>query len=59
MPEYEYKCRKCGHKFDMEHCVFTSGSSLRCPNCGSKDLEKTIITYSAKPSKEPPGSSSG
>jgi putative FmdB family regulatory protein len=57
MPAYEYKCRKCGNKLDIEHCVFTSGKSLRCPKCGSKDLEITEVSYTLKPSGDKTDSS--
>jgi putative FmdB family regulatory protein len=39
MPIYEYKCRKCGYKF--EELVFEE-REIKCPKCGSKFLEKLI-----------------
>jgi putative FmdB family regulatory protein len=43
MPIYEYKCTKCGHKF--EKLVFGK-EKLKCPKCGSNVLEKLFSVFS-------------
>lgn len=46
MPIYEYKCNKCGEKFEALVRWFHSQKSLKCPNCGDKDIERIISTFS-------------
>lgn len=33
MPTYEYKCKKCGHKFEKFHKM-NDDSIKTCPECG-------------------------
>lgn len=34
MPLYEYKCRKCGHRFEkIEH--MDASTTKKCPKCGA------------------------
>jgi putative FmdB family regulatory protein len=41
MPLYEYRCSKCGHKF--ETLVRSSGDAApKCPACGSDAVGKTV-----------------
>ena len=35
MPLYEYKCEKCGHRFEKIENVSAS-TTKKCPKCGSK-----------------------
>ena len=35
MPLYEYKCVKCGHRFEKIESV-TASETKKCPKCGSK-----------------------
>ncbi|MCR4667281.1 MAG: zinc ribbon domain-containing protein [Desulfovibrio sp.] len=39
MPIYEYGCRKCGREFEE---LVRSGSTPKCPDCGSEDVEKLM-----------------
>lgn len=34
MPLYEYKCRKCGHRFEKIESV-NSSITKKCPKCGA------------------------
>lgn len=45
MPIYEYKCDKCGERF--EEIVFGSDSSLACPKCQSKDVERQMSCFAS------------
>jgi len=33
MPVYDYKCTKCGHRFDMLRSV-SARDDAKCPKCG-------------------------
>jgi len=41
MPIYEYKCKECGHKFEVL-ILCNEDPKLRCENCRSLNLEKII-----------------
>ena len=32
MPTYEYRCRKCGHRFELFHSI-KDNKPKRCPKC--------------------------
>ena len=34
MPIYEYKCKKCGHRFEKLHQSFSEARVKKCPECG-------------------------
>lgn len=44
MPLYEFKCRKCGHKFDE---LVRLGEVPPCPSCGDKKPEQLFSTSAA------------
>lgn len=35
MPTYEYRCRNCGHQFDIQQS-FTDDPLTECPSCGGE-----------------------
>jgi putative FmdB family regulatory protein len=39
MPNYDYKCRACGHFFEE---LVKLGQSPDCPSCSSRELEQLI-----------------
>ncbi len=39
MPMFDYKCRGCGHLFEV--LVF-GGQGVACPECASADVEKQL-----------------
>jgi len=45
MPTYEFRCRKCGHRFDVFRGI-TDESDEICPVCGAK-ADRMIGTGSA------------
>ena len=45
MPTYEFKCKKCGHRFDVFKSIKDSTNEV-CPICGEKS-ERMIGTGSA------------
>ena len=34
MPIYEYKCTKCGHRFEKIHQSYSDARVKKCPECG-------------------------
>lgn len=54
MPIFEYKCKKCGQKF--EKLVFGK-EKIKCPNCGSTSLTKLFSTFSVSTKSESRNSS--
>jgi putative FmdB family regulatory protein len=45
MPIYEYRCQKCGEKFEKLVRSSTDQSQLTCPSCGSKQTEKLMSVF--------------
>jgi putative FmdB family regulatory protein len=43
MPVFEYRCKKCGEKF--EKLVMNKSEKIVCSKCGSEDLEKLFSTF--------------
>ena len=35
MPTYDYRCRKCGHRFELFHSI-KDNKPKRCPKCGGR-----------------------
>lgn len=44
MPIYEYKCRKCGERFDLRRS-FSDNSPVSCSRCGTADAEKLLSSF--------------
>lgn len=47
MPIYEFKCQVCKKCFE-QLCPISWQSKVRCPHCGSVNLEKVISQFSSK-----------
>jgi putative FmdB family regulatory protein len=45
MPTYDYKCKACGHQFEIFHSM--SEVKRKCPECGKNALERMIGTGGA------------
>ena len=59
MPVYEYRCRKCGEKFELIRNFGEKESEVKCPKCGA-DLVDRIYSFSGcGKSEESCGPSSG
>ena len=41
MPIYDYRCRECGKVSEIV-LLSLSSKDIKCPNCGSKNLERLI-----------------
>lgn len=46
MPIYTYVCKDCGAKFDLLIGVTSEKEELKCKKCNSRNIEKTLGTFS-------------
>jgi len=44
MPLYEYKCRRCGHRFEE---IVRVGETPECPSCRASNPERLFSTSAA------------
>ena len=54
MPLYDYKCEKCGEKFEVRQFYGQDGSKLKCPLCGEPNPRKLITGFSTSGSNASP-----
>jgi putative FmdB family regulatory protein len=45
MPIFEYTCPNCGHRFEKLVLSSRRQKELRCPECGSLDVQKAISLF--------------
>jgi putative FmdB family regulatory protein len=49
MPTYDYHCKACGHDFSRnESLTQHEQARVSCPQCHSKQVERTFTTFYAK-----------
>jgi putative FmdB family regulatory protein len=48
MPIYEYKCRKCGHTFDVLFRSRDEKVAVACPECKSTRTQKLMSAFAGK-----------
>lgn len=46
MPTYDYRCKACGHEFELFQSM-TAKPERKCPSCGKNALERLIGTGAA------------
>ncbi len=54
MPLYEYKCRSCGHRFELLQRMGEGATEVECPRCGERTAEKLLSTFAASVSGSGP-----
>jgi len=42
MPIYDYRCRGCGHEFEL---IVLKGTVAECPSCQSQELEQQVSGF--------------
>lgn len=42
MPIYEYRCKKCNHKFEVLKPIERRDEDEKCPVCSSKETERLL-----------------
>ena len=53
MPTYEFKCKKCGNRFEMAESIGQHDKHKeKCPECGSKSIKNVISAASVKTAKK-------
>ena len=45
MPIFEYTCANCGHRFEKLILSSKRAKELRCPKCGSEQVDKNISLF--------------
>ncbi len=53
MPRYVFVCRSCDKEFTLVlHIAELEKGGMKCPHCGSTDLEQQVVGFSAVTSKK-------
>ncbi|MFQ5840037.1 MAG: zinc ribbon domain-containing protein [Candidatus Methylomirabilales bacterium] len=52
MPTYRLYCRKCQREFETTMTIKEREAGLKCPGCGSTDIEPLLDTFFAKTSRK-------
>ncbi len=47
MPIYEFRCKNCGNVFEYLCIRSKDRDQVHCPQCGSKDTEALLSTFSS------------
>lgn len=45
MPIYEYRCDKCGAKFEVRQAMGEDGSKLNCPECNAPHPRRLLSSF--------------
>jgi putative FmdB family regulatory protein len=45
MPIYEYRCKKCGEKFELRLGFSQDKRYLKCPKCGGEDPDRVFSLF--------------
>jgi len=48
MPIYEYKCKSCDETFESYRGLLGRDSDVKCPKCGSANLQRVLSTFFGK-----------
>jgi len=57
MPIFDYKCKKCGKKVELIVLSSSEKGELKCPHCGSADIEKMFSSFNVGGPRDAGGSS--
>jgi putative FmdB family regulatory protein len=55
MPIYSYRCRRCGHQFELLRAINEKDAVAECPDCGAKGPERCIMPFNACSAREKGG----
>ncbi|MGH7676433.1 MAG: FmdB family zinc ribbon protein [Gemmatimonadales bacterium] len=49
MPQYEYRCAKCGHHWTAVESLAEHGARVPpCPRCAAREVEPVLAPFFAK-----------
>ena len=48
MPIFEYRCRKCGERFEELETIADRDKPHKCPACGAKGAEREMSVFAAR-----------
>lgn len=48
MPIFEYRCRKCGERFEELETIADRDKPHRCPTCGAMGAERQMSVFAAR-----------
>jgi putative FmdB family regulatory protein len=46
MPMYEYRCRRCGAKYEQLRRIAEADRDLKCPYCQAEEVERLLSAFS-------------
>lgn len=52
MPTYDYRCKNCGHTFELVERLSEHQAAHKCPKCGSTEVEHVMTPFYAKTSRK-------
>jgi putative FmdB family regulatory protein len=47
MPIYEYRCQKCGERFEDFRSIHASDDEVVCPRCGATKPKRLLSAFSS------------
>ena len=59
MPIYEFRCEKCGRRFEKLCSLGENGQNLQCPECGSPAPKRVMSGFAAGAGTGASGASAG
>lgn len=45
MPIYEYRCQKCGERFELRRSMADSDSEIKCPKCQAEQPKRLLSLF--------------
>ena len=45
MPIYEYKCHKCGERFELRRSMSDSDRDAKCPKCDAENVRRVVSAF--------------
>lgn len=48
MPIYEFRCHKCGHRFEKLCSMGENGEKMECPECSAPGPKRVMSGFSKK-----------
>lgn len=58
MPIFDFKCRECGHKFDLIISVENKDKAI-CPQCGAENPQQLLSVFSTPRAVNPAAGCNG